>query len=187
MKLVLQQIRLLQVAWILTSDWMKLRGNHAIHGSYVTCCKQVCLGPVKRATCTDFVAKSRTTLYFLQQILATCSNLICCKADLNVASKTRNIAIQIVLKQCWKTKCTFLLPVLPYLKTRKMYRLCLKKRNCSLLSATTFLSIQQPDLLKGGRLLNVGGKTRNIAFQPVLQQCWKTSCTFLLPVLSKLK
>ena len=26
---------------------------------------QVFLGPVKRATCTDFVAKSRTTLYFL--------------------------------------------------------------------------------------------------------------------------
>ena len=26
---------------------------------------QVFLGPVKRATCKDFVAKSRTTLYFL--------------------------------------------------------------------------------------------------------------------------
>ena len=32
--------------------------------------KQVCLGPVNRATYTDFVAKSRTTLYFLQQLLA---------------------------------------------------------------------------------------------------------------------
>ena len=31
--------------------------------------------------------------------------------------------------------------------------------------------------------LNVGDKTRNIAFQHVLQQCCKTSCTFLLPVL----
>ena len=28
---------------------------------------------------------------------------------------------------------------------------------------------------------NVGGKTHNISFQLVLQQCWKTSCTFLLP------
>ena len=28
--------------------------------------KQVSLGPVKHKTCTDFVAKSRTTLYFLQ-------------------------------------------------------------------------------------------------------------------------
>ena len=25
--------------WILTSDWIKLRGSHAIHGSYITCCK----------------------------------------------------------------------------------------------------------------------------------------------------
>ena len=37
-KLVLQQTRLLQVAWILTSDWIKLRGSNAIHGMYVTCC-----------------------------------------------------------------------------------------------------------------------------------------------------
>ena len=29
----------------------------------------------------------------------------------------------------------------------------------------------------------VGGKTRNIAIQLVLQQCCKTNCTFLLPVL----
>ena len=29
--------------------------------------KKVCLGPVKRATSTDFVAKSTTTFYFLQQ------------------------------------------------------------------------------------------------------------------------
>ena len=30
---------------------------------------QVCLGPVKGATYTDFVAKSRTNFYFLQQIV----------------------------------------------------------------------------------------------------------------------
>ena len=29
--------------------------------------------------------------------------------------------------------------------------------------------------------VNVGGKTCNIAFQLVLQQCFETSCTFLLP------
>ena len=39
-KLYLQQIRLLQVAWILTSDWIKLHGSHVIrHGSNVTSCK----------------------------------------------------------------------------------------------------------------------------------------------------
>ena len=35
--------------------------------------------------------------------------------------------------------------------------------------------LQQIRLLTG---LNVGGKTRNIAIQLVLQQCCKTSCTF---------
>ena len=69
---------------------------------------------VKRATCTDFVAKSRTNLYLLQQMLATCNNLICCKTGLNVASKTRDIAIPFVLQQSSKTSCTFVLPVLPY-------------------------------------------------------------------------
>ena len=33
----------------------------------------------KRATCTDFVAKSRTTLYILRKLLETCSNLIVAK------------------------------------------------------------------------------------------------------------
>ena len=65
----------------------------------------------KRATCTDFVAKSRTNLYLLQQMLATCNNLICCKTGLNVASKTRDIAIPFVLQQSSKTSCTFVLPV----------------------------------------------------------------------------
>ena len=43
--------------------------------------------------------------------------------------------------------------------------------------------LQQIKLLTG---LNVGGKSRNIAFQIVLLQCCKTSCTFLLAVLLKL-
>ena len=77
----------------------------------------VCLGPVKRASCADFVLKSRTTLYrhFLQQIFEKRANLSCCKTGLNVASKTRNVAIQLVLRQCCKTRsCTFLLPVSPH-------------------------------------------------------------------------
>lgn len=46
---------------------------------------QVCLGPVKRTTCTHFDAKSRTILFFLHQLFAICNNLI---------------KIQIVLQQC---------------------------------------------------------------------------------------
>ena len=58
-KPVLQQIRFLHVVWILTFDWIKLRGSHVIHR---TCCKTSFPWPVKSATCTDFVAKSRTSL-----------------------------------------------------------------------------------------------------------------------------
>ena len=45
-----------------------------------------------------------------------CSNLICCKTGLDMGGKTCNKAIQLVLRQCCKTSCTFLLPVLPQLK-----------------------------------------------------------------------
>ena len=69
--------------------------------------KQVCLGLVKHATCTDFDAKSRITLNFLQQLFATCNNLICCKTGLKVIGKTSIVAFQLVLQQCCKTSCTF--------------------------------------------------------------------------------
>ena len=65
--------------------------------------KQVCLGPVKHATSTDFVVKSRTTFYFLQQLFENCNKLICCKTGLIVGGKMHNIAIQLVLQQCCKT------------------------------------------------------------------------------------
>ena len=81
-KPVSKKKRLLQVARILTS------GVTPYTGVTQVAAKQVCLGRVKRATFTEFVAESRTTLYFLQQIFATCNNLICCKTGLNVGSKT---------------------------------------------------------------------------------------------------
>ena len=80
---VSQQIRLVQVACILGADWKKLRRSCAIRGSYVTCCKTSLPWAGKTsASCTDFLAKSRTTLYFRQQLSATCNKLICCKTDL---------------------------------------------------------------------------------------------------------
>ena len=39
-------------------------------------------------------------------------NLISCKTGSNIGGKTRNITIQLGLKQCCKTSCTFFLPVL---------------------------------------------------------------------------
>ena len=88
-----EQIRLLLVAWILTSDRIKVRGNHARPGFTSLVAKQVCLGRVERATSKHFVAKSRTNLYFLQKFFATSNNLICCKTGLNLGVKmTSNIA-----------------------------------------------------------------------------------------------
>ena len=77
-KPVLQQIRLLQVAWILTSDWIKLRRSHTIYGSYVT----------RPKTRLLWAAKCRTTLQFLQQFFTTCNNLICRK-DISMISLER--------------------------------------------------------------------------------------------------
>ena len=50
-------------------------------------------GPVKRATCTNFVAKSRTTPYFLQQIFAACKKMICCRTGGMWVVKRANIAL----------------------------------------------------------------------------------------------
>ena len=65
----LQQISLLQVAWRLTSDWMKLLGSHAIHGSYVTCCE----------TSLSWTGKTRNMYRFFckkKKLLSTfCNNL----------------------------------------------------------------------------------------------------------------
>ena len=61
---VMQQIRLLQVARIMTSDWIKLRGSHAIQESHVTCLKTSLPWAGKTPTRTDFVAKSRTMSTF---------------------------------------------------------------------------------------------------------------------------
>ena len=66
-KPVLQQIGLLQVVWILTSYWIKLNGRQAIHRCWSLVAKQVCYGPVKRATCTDFVEK-------VEQLTTFCNN-----------------------------------------------------------------------------------------------------------------
>ena len=75
-------------------DRVNLRVSHsATHGSYVTCCRTRLPWTGTTRNMYRFCRKkSRTTLYFLQQIFATCSNLICCKTGLNMVSKTRNIA-----------------------------------------------------------------------------------------------
>ena len=89
----------------LNSDWMKLHRVTPYTGVMSLAAKKVCLEPVKRATSRDFVAKSTTTFYFLQQLFAHYDNLICPKTGLKVGSKMHNFAFQLVLQQCCKTSC----------------------------------------------------------------------------------
>ena len=58
-------IRLLEIAWILTSDCIKLRGNHAISGSYVTRCKRSSSWVGKTRNTYRLYCKKRTTQYSL--------------------------------------------------------------------------------------------------------------------------
>ena len=64
-KSTLQQIRLLQVAWIRTSDWITLCGSHAIHRS------QNARLPWADKTCNIMYRFCRTTLFFLQKSFDT--------------------------------------------------------------------------------------------------------------------
>ena len=71
-KPVLQQIRLLQVAWLLTYDWIKLRRSHTIYGSYVTLPIQDCFGPqnvdLLSSFCNNF--SQPATTWFIARTLA---------------------------------------------------------------------------------------------------------------------
>ena len=80
-KPVLQQIRLLQVAWITTSDWLKLRGSHKYTQEWPTCCKTGFPWAGKSCNMYRFPARWRTALYFLQRGFATCNYSMKCIDD----------------------------------------------------------------------------------------------------------
>ena len=104
--LFLEQLRLLQAAWILTSDLIEVRGSHARNGSYVTCCKTNLLWVSKTRNMYRFSAKSRTALLFQQQLFAT---WFVARQVWFEGGKTRDIVIPFVLQQCFETSSTFFL------------------------------------------------------------------------------
>ena len=82
-----------------------------------------CLELVKHASCTGFVAKSRTSLCFLHDTFSQPETTrFMARQVWFVGCKTRNVAIQLVLQQCCKTSRAFLLPVLPYPRGRENAR-----------------------------------------------------------------
>ena len=106
----------------MTSDWKG--GSYAIHGGYVTCCQNGCLGAVKRATCTEhFVSKSRTTLYFLQQSCTTWNILICCKTGLTWVVK-RATSLEPFCRKVALQVARFCRPFYGTLKERWLILLC---------------------------------------------------------------
>lgn len=93
-KPVLEQIRLLQVAGIPTSDWIKL-----YHAGVTPYTRVTSFFENKCALGWSLIQiLLQKYNYFLQHILATYSNLICCKSRQVwfVGGKTRDIAIQLV-------------------------------------------------------------------------------------------
>ena len=54
-----KQIRFLETALILTSDWIKSRRNHAVHGGYITCCNRgfPWVGKTRQTQRREFVVK----------------------------------------------------------------------------------------------------------------------------------
>ena len=95
-KPVSQQIRLLQVAFILDSDWKNLRGSRAIRGSYVTYCKTSLPWASKtRATCTDFLQKVEQLSTFGSNFPQPATSWFVARQIWFVGGKTRNIAIEV--------------------------------------------------------------------------------------------
>ena len=98
---------------------------------------------------------------------------------MNEANKTRNVAIQLVLQQCFKTSCTFLLPVLPHLEPNLFaaYMYIWEIFNAYLVSYKVFYKLPKQTPLQNTGLLTTlikscvrqlfSSKLRKSAFQRV--------------------
>ena len=96
-----------------TDFWLvKIKRESIPHTGFTSlAAKSVCLGPVKREMSTYYVTKSRTSLYFPQELSQLATTWFIARQVWFVGGKTRNIAIQLVLQQCCITSCTFSLKV----------------------------------------------------------------------------
>ena len=94
----------------LTPDWIKLRGNDAIHWIYVTCCKiRLPWAGKPRNMITNYRFSCKK--YHFSLLSATTFrklyNLICWKTVCFVGGKTRNITLQLSLQQVARFWCPF--------------------------------------------------------------------------------
>ena len=118
-KPVLQQIRLLQVA--------KIESSSTFCNKLCKCC--AFYPPKANLFCSNLrnscVWRDSCVMLSNQKSVFTqlAVTFFFFETGLNVGGKTRNIAFQLVLHQCCKASCTFLLPVLPRLYARALFQL----------------------------------------------------------------
>ena len=110
-----------QVAANCVNYWLLIVYNYARVTPYMgvtsRAAKLVCAGPVKLATCTDFVAISRTILYFLQQLCFLATTWFFARQVWSVGGKMGNITMYLVFI-CSNVTLQNRFPVLPYLEQR---------------------------------------------------------------------
>ena len=112
------QVRMTYAQWLI-SDWIKLLWSYTIQRSYFMSflAKQVCFGPVKtRNMYRFFLEKVQLLSTFCNNFSQPATTWFVARQVWFVFVKMRNIVIQLVLQQCCKSSCTFLLAVLPSLK-----------------------------------------------------------------------
>ena len=68
----------MQVAWITTSNWLKLRASHKYTQQWPTCCKAGLPWTGKSCNLYRFPSRWKTTLYFPQHVFATCNDSMKC-------------------------------------------------------------------------------------------------------------
>ena len=144
---MLKPIKMVHVGWILTS---RFHESHAIHGVMWLAAKQVCHGPVKRATCTGFVAKSRSTLHFLQPAKTW---FVQDRFASWVVKRTTSIINSFdskVTKQVAHFSCPFYLNFYQYSKLIWKNSLCVKKKTFSAVRIQIFVFFFYPYSPIGG-------------------------------------
>ena len=144
---MLKPVKMLHVRWILTS---RFHESHAIHGVTWLAAKHVCHGPVKRATCTGFVAKSISTLYFLQPAKTW---FVQDRLASWVVKRTTSIINSFdskVTKQVAHFSCPFYLNFYQYSKLIWKNSLCVKKKTFSAVRIQIFVFFFHPYSPIGG-------------------------------------
>ena len=112
LKLSLSAINQVVASCLNTEVWLYKIAQKSYHTRELrhVAAKQVSLVPLKRTTCTDFVAESSEYLSFQQQIVASCN-----KPGLIRRYKKAQFVLKLVWQQCCKTGFTFSFLVLEYL------------------------------------------------------------------------